>query len=99
MLTMALSMVFYGALVKSTALALRRFNVGRRACFGMSFTDRAKPTSCCMPSRFIVTGFAGSPATILFPVEFGLASLAVRENNLASGVSRPLTIGSYRSTS
>jgi branched-chain amino acid transport system permease protein len=30
----------------------------------------------------IVTGFAGIAATILFRSEFGLASLAVRENNL-----------------
>ena len=39
-LTLALSMVFYGALVKSTALGgSDGFNVGRPSLFGVSFTD------------------------------------------------------------
>ena len=83
MLTLALSMVFYGALVKTTALGgSDGFNVGRPSLFGMSFTDPREADFMLYAVSVIVTGFAGIAATILFRSEFGLASLAVRENNL-----------------
>jgi branched-chain amino acid transport system permease protein len=83
MLTLALSMVFYGALVKSTALGgSDGFNVGRPSLFGMSFTDPREADFMLYAVSVVVTGFAGIAATILFRSEFGLASLAVRENNL-----------------
>ena len=83
MLTLALSMVFYGALVKTTALGgSDGFNVGRPTLFGMSFTDPREADFMLYAVAVIVTGFAGIAATILFRSEFGLASLAVRENNL-----------------
>jgi branched-chain amino acid transport system permease protein len=83
MLTLALSMVFYGALVKTTALGgSDGFNVGRPTLFGMSFTDPREADFMLYAVAVVVTGFAGIAATILFRSEFGLASLAVRENNL-----------------
>jgi branched-chain amino acid transport system permease protein len=83
MLTLALSMVFYGALVKSTALGgSDGFNVGRPTLFGLSFTDPREADFMLYAVSVIVTGFAGIGATMLFRSEFGLASLAVRENNL-----------------
>ena len=83
MLTLALSMVFYGALVKSTALGgSDGFNVGRPSLFGMSFTDPREADFMLYAVSVVTTGFAGIAATILFRSEFGLASLAVRENNL-----------------
>ncbi len=83
MLTLALSMVFYGALVKSTALGgSDGFNVGRPTLFGLSFADPREADFMLYAVSIIVTGFAGIGATILFRSEFGLASLAVRENNL-----------------
>src|SRR5947199_7777622 len=83
MLTLALSMVFYGALMKSTALGgSDGFNVGRPSLFGMSFSDPREADFMLYAVSVIVTGFAGIGATILFRSEFGLASLAVRENNL-----------------
>ncbi|UPK02178.1 branched-chain amino acid ABC transporter permease [Bradyrhizobium sp. 170] len=83
MLTLALSMVFYGALVKSTALGgSDGFNVGRPSLFGMSFTDPREADFMLYAVSVIVTGLAGIGATFLFRSEFGLASLAVRENNL-----------------
>jgi ABC-type branched-subunit amino acid transport system permease subunit len=83
MLTLALSMVFYGALVKSTALGgSDGFNVGRPSLFGMNFTDPREADFMLYAVSVIVTGLAGIGATILFRSEFGLASLAVRENNL-----------------
>src|SRR6266550_2194432 len=83
MLTLALSMVFYGALVKSTALGgSDGFNVGRPSLFGMNFVDPREADFMLYAVSVVVTGFAGIAATILFRSEFGLASLAVRENNL-----------------
>ena len=83
MLTLALSMVFYGALVKSTALGgSDEFNVGRPTLFGLSFADPREADFMLYAVSIIVTGFAGIGATFLFRSEFGLASLAVRENNL-----------------
>ena len=55
---------------------------GGRALFDMSFTDPREADFMLYAVSVIVTGFAGIGATILFRSEFGLASLAVRENNL-----------------
>jgi len=83
MLTLALSMVLYGALVKSTVLGgSDGFNVGRPSLFGMIFTDPREADFMLYAVSVITTGLAGIAATILFRSELGLASLAVRENNL-----------------
>ena len=83
MLTLALSMVFYGALVKSTALrGSDGFNVGRPTLFGTSFSDPREADFMLYAVAVVTTGCAGIASTILFRSEFGLASLAVRENNL-----------------
>ena len=83
MLTLALSMVLYGALVKSTALGgSDGFNVGRPSLFGMIFNDTREADFMLYAVSVITTGLAGVAATILFRSELGLVSLAVRENNL-----------------
>jgi len=83
MLTLALSMVLYGALVKSTALGgSDGFNVGRPSLFGMIFTDPREADFMLYALSVVTTGLAGVAATILFRSELGLTSLAVRENNL-----------------
>src|SRR5260370_18219839 len=83
MLTLALSMVLYGALVKSTALGgSDGFNVGRPSLFGMIFTDPREADFMLYAVSVVTTGLAGIAATILFRSELGLVSLAVRENNL-----------------
>ncbi len=48
----------------------------------MNFTDPREADFMLYAVSVVVTGFAGIAATILFRSEFGLASLAVRENNL-----------------
>ena len=83
MLTLALSMVLYGALVKSTALGgSDGFNVGRPSLFGMIFTDPREADFMLYALSVVTTGLAGVAATIMFRSELGLTSLAVRENNL-----------------
>jgi branched-chain amino acid transport system permease protein len=83
MLTLALSMVFYGALVKTTALGgSDGFNVGRPSLFGITFADPREADFMLYAISVATTGIAGIAATILFRSEFGLVSLAVRENNL-----------------
>jgi ABC-type branched-subunit amino acid transport system permease subunit len=83
MLTLALSMVLYGALVKTTALGgSDGFNIGRPTLFGLSFTDTREADFMLYAVSVVTTGLAGIAATILFRSELGLASLAVRENNL-----------------
>ena len=83
MLTLALSMVLYGALVKSSALGgSDGFNVGRPSLFGMIFNDTREADFMLYAVSVITTGLAGIAATILFRSELGLVSLAVRENNL-----------------
>src|ERR1700682_3242197 len=83
MLTLALSMVLYGALVKSTALGgSDGFNVGRPSLFGMIFADPREADFMLYAVSVVTTGLAGIGATILFRSELGLTSLAVRENNL-----------------
>ena len=83
MLTLALSMVFYGALVKSSALGgSDGFNVGRPTLFGIVFVDPREADFMLYAVSVVTTGLAGIVAAILFRSEFGLVSLAVRENNL-----------------
>ncbi len=83
MLTLALSMVFYGALMKSTALGgSDGFNVGRPTLFGIVFVDPREADFMLYAVSVVTTGFAGIAAAVLFRSEFGLVSLAVRENNL-----------------
>jgi len=83
MLTLALSMVLYGALVKTTALGgSDGFNIGRPTLFGMNFTDTREADFMLYAVSVVTTGLDGVAATILFRSELGLASLAVRENNL-----------------
>ena len=83
MLTLALSMVLYGALVKTTALGgSDGFNIGRPTLFGIIFTDTREADFMLYAVSVVTTGLAGVAATILFRSELGLASLAVRENNL-----------------
>lgn len=83
MLTLALSMVLYGALVKTTAFGgSDGFNVGRPTLFGMVFNDPREADFMLYAVSVVATGLAGIIATILFRSEFGLTSLAVRENNL-----------------
>jgi ABC-type branched-subunit amino acid transport system permease subunit len=83
MLTLALSMVFYGALVKSSALGgSDGFNVGRPTLFSIVFVDPREADFMLYAVSVVTTGLAGIVAAILFRSEFGLVSLAVRENNL-----------------
>jgi ABC-type branched-subunit amino acid transport system permease subunit len=83
MLTLALSMVFYGALVKATLLGgSDGFNVGRPSVFGISFVDPREADFMLYAVAVTTAGLAATAAVILFRSEFGLASLAVRENNL-----------------
>ena len=83
MLTLALSMVFYAALVKTTALGgSDGFNVGRPSLFGTTFSDPREADFMLYAISVATTGFAGIAAMIVFRSEFGLVSLAVRENNL-----------------
>lgn len=83
MLTLALSMVLYGALVKTTALGgSDGFNIGRPTLLGIVFTDTREADFMLYAVSVITTGLAGVAARILFRSELGLASLAVRENNL-----------------
>jgi len=83
MLTLALSMVFYGALVKTTLLGgSDGFNVGRPSLFGLNFTDTREADFMLYAIAVVTTGLAAIAAVFLFRSEFGLASLAVRENNL-----------------
>jgi branched-chain amino acid transport system permease protein len=83
MLTLALSMVFYGVLVKTTVLGgSDGFNVGRPSLFGITFADSREADFMLYAISVATTGLAGIAASILFRSEFGLVSLAVRENNL-----------------
>ena len=83
MLTLALSMVLYGALVKTTILGgSDGFNVGRPTLFGAVFNDPREADFMLYAVSVVATGLAGIFATILFRSQFGLTSLAVRENNL-----------------
>src|SRR5258707_10813153 len=83
MLTLALSMVFYGALVNTPALGgFDGFSVWWPGLVGMVFTDPREADFMLYAVSVVTTSLAGIAATILFRSELGLASLAVRENNL-----------------
>jgi len=83
MLTLALSMVFYGVLLKTTMLGgSDGFNVGRPTLFGIRFVDTREADFMLYAVAVVTTGLAAIAAKILFRSELGLASLAVRENNL-----------------
>src|SRR5215470_13504167 len=83
MLTLALSMVFYGVLVKTTVLGgSDGFNVGRPSLFGIIFADSREADFMLYAISVATTGLAGIAARVLVRSEFGLVSLAVRENNL-----------------
>ena len=83
MLTLALSMVFYGALVKTTVLGgSDGFNIGRPSLFGIAFVDPREADFMLYAVSVVTVGLTAIAATVLFRSEFGLASLAVRENNL-----------------
>ena len=83
MLTLALSMVLYGALLKSAALGgSDGFNVGRPTLFGHVFTDSREADYMLYAVSVLVTGLAGVAAAALFRSELGLMSLAVRDNAL-----------------
>jgi ABC-type branched-subunit amino acid transport system permease subunit len=83
MLTLALSMVLYGALMKTTVLGgSDGFNVGRPSLFGIVFSNPREADFMLYAVSVVTTGFAGIATTILFRSELGLATLAVRENNL-----------------
>lgn len=83
MLTLALSMVLYGALVKTTVLGgSDGFNVGRPTLFGAVFDDPREADFMLYAVSVVATGLAGIFSTIMFRSQFGLTSLAVRANNL-----------------
>ena len=83
MLTLALSMVLYGALLKTTVLGgSDGFNVGRPTLFGMIFSDTREADFMLYAVSVVTTGLAGIAAAVLFRSELGLVSLAVRGNNL-----------------
>jgi ABC-type branched-subunit amino acid transport system permease subunit len=98
MLTLALSMVLYGALVKSTFLGgSDGFNVGRPSLFGAVFNDPREADFMLYAVSVVTTGVAGIFATILFRSQLGLMSLAVRDNNLrveylGTSASRVITV-------
>src|SRR5207302_2326611 len=74
---------FYGAVMKTTVLGgSDGFNVVRPSLFAISFIDPREADFMLYAVAVVTTGFAGIASTILFRSEFGLASLAVRENNL-----------------
>jgi ABC-type branched-subunit amino acid transport system permease subunit len=67
MLTLALSMVLYGALVKTTILGgSDGFNVGRPTLFGMVFNDPREADFMLYAVSVVATGLAGITATVLF---------------------------------
>jgi ABC-type branched-subunit amino acid transport system permease subunit len=83
MLTLALSMVLYGALLKTTVLGgSDGFNVGRPSLFGLVFSDTREADFMLYAVAVVAAGLAGISASMLFRSELGLASLAVRGNNL-----------------
>src|SRR5438045_1133368 len=83
MLTLAFSMVLYGALMKTTVLGgSDGFNVGRPSLFGAVFSDTREADFMLYAVSIVATGIAGMASTVLFRSELGLMSLAVRQNRL-----------------
>ena len=80
MLTLALSMVMYGILVKSSALGgSDGFNVGRPTLFGAKIPDESANYAMYAIS-VVVTGVMAIVARVYFESTRGLVSLAMREN-------------------
>ena len=82
MLTLALSMVLYGVLVKTEALGgSDGFNMSRPTLLGMKVAD-AWSGYAIYAVAVAVTGALGILARIYFDSSRGLVSLAIRENEL-----------------
>jgi ABC-type branched-subunit amino acid transport system permease subunit len=82
MLTLALSMVLYGVLVKVDALGgSDGFNMSRPTIFGMKIAD-AWSGYVLYAIAVAVTGLLAIGARIYFDSSRGLVSLAIRENEL-----------------
>ena len=82
MLTLALSMVLYGVLVKTEALGgSDGFNMSRPTLLGFKIAD-AWSGYAIFAIAVTLTGLAGIAARIYFDSARGLVSLAIRENEL-----------------
>ena len=82
MLTLALSMVLYGVLVKVDALGgSDGFNMSRPTLFGMKIAD-AWSGYVLYAIAVTVTGLLAMAARVYFDSSRGLVSLAIRENEL-----------------
>jgi branched-chain amino acid transport system permease protein len=82
MLTLALSMVLYGVLVKTDALGgSDGFNMSRPTLFGMRIAD-AWSSYALYALAVIIAGGLAIAARIYFASSRGLVSLAIRENEL-----------------
>jgi len=82
MLTLALSMVLYGVLVKSDALGgSDGFNMTRPTLFGMRIAD-AWSGYIIYALAVLIAGLLSIAARVYFDSSRGLVSLAVRENEL-----------------
>ena len=82
MLTLALSMVLYGVLVKTDALGgSDGFNMSRPTLFGMRIADEWSGYTL-YAIGVVVTGLLAIAARIYFDSSRGLVSLAIRENEL-----------------
>lgn len=82
MLTLALSMVLYGVLVKTDALGgSDGFNMSRPTLFGLKIAD-AWSGYVIYAIAVVVTGLLAILARIYFDSARGLVSLAIRENEL-----------------
>jgi ABC-type branched-subunit amino acid transport system permease subunit len=82
MLTLALSMVLYGVLVKAEALGgSDGFNMSRPTLLGMKVAD-AWSGYVIYAIAVVTTGFLAIGARVYFDSSRGLVSLAIRENEL-----------------
>jgi ABC-type branched-subunit amino acid transport system permease subunit len=82
MLTLALSMVLYGVLVKTEALGgSDGFNMSRPTLLGMKVAD-AWSGYAIYAIAVVTTGFLAIGARVYFDSSRGLVSLAIRENEL-----------------
>jgi len=82
MLTLALSMVLYGVLVKTEALGgSDGFNMSRPTLFGMKIAD-AWSNYVIYAIAVALSGMLGIFARLYFDSSRGLVSLAIRENEL-----------------
>jgi branched-chain amino acid transport system permease protein len=99
MLTLALSMVLYGILVKTTALGgSDGFNVPRPTFFGIAVESHQANLAMYLLA-VAVTGVLALAAAVYFSSTRGLVALAVRENELRveylGGSVRGLLAGDY----